>query len=507
MLALADSLHITVVPEIEMPGHSEEVLAVYPELSCSGEPGTSGEFCLGNEQTYVFLERVFSEVLELFPSEFIHIGGDEASSRAWMACPKCRALMEREGLKTPAELQAYAVHRIGRFLEAHGRRLVGWDEILEGGLSPTATVMSWRGEEGGIAVANHGNQVIMTPIGYMYMNMYQGAMESDRLAYGWNIPLSQVYGYDPYPAQILPEKRHLIWGVQANMWTEYAYGPEDVEYQLFPRTLALAELAWSLPANKDFGRFSRSLENQHVRLDLHGINYHIPMPEGVACSDVRFLDSVTLRLTNTRDYPMVYTLDGSAPTASSEVLNGPLTLDEECVVRVATLLPTGRLSPERRFTVSRTQLAPSADVETEPGIVRTLACGDFRRLGDLGTAQWGAPEVLPDFAFPFEGEQAGGAAIFTGYIDIPESGVYVFGTDADRLEIDSEEVVNNDGKLAMHQLGRGTRALEKGRHAFRMTFLNYPDGGRPRAWDRLGFVYKLQSDKEFVWAAPESMSH
>ena len=515
IVAYAAARQIDVIPEIEMPGHAMAAITAYPELSCRGGSyrvrnlwGVEQDvYCAGRERTFRFIEEVLSEIVELFPYEYVHVGGDECPKERWKECPLCQARMKQEGLKTEFELQSYFIRRVEKILQAKGRKLIGWDEILEGSLSPTATVMSWRGEEGGIAAANHGNQVIMTPIGYMYMNMYQGAMESDRLAYGWNIPLGQVYGYDPYPAQILPEKRHLIWGVQANMWTEYAYGPEDVEYQLFPRTLALAELAWSLPANKDFGRFSRSLENQHVRLDLHGINYHIPMPEGVACSDVRFLDSITLRLTNTRDYPMVYTLDGSAPTASSEVLNGPLTLDEECVVRVATLLPTGRLSPERRFTVSRTQLAPSADVETEPGIVRTLACGDFRRLGDLGAAQWGAPEVLPDFAFPFEGEQAGGAAIFTGYIDIPESGVYVFGTDADRLEIDSEEVVNNDGKLAMHQLGRGTRALEKGRHAFRMTFLNYPDGGRPRAWDRLGFVYKLQSDKEFVWAAPESMSH
>ena len=258
VLALADSLHITVVPEIEMPGHSEEVLAVYPELSCSGEPGTSGEFCLGNEQTYVFLERVFAEVLELFPSEFIHIGGDEASSRAWMACPKCLALMEREGLKTPAELQAYAVHRIGRFLEARGRRLVGWDEILDGGIPADAVVMSWRGEEGGRRAAAAGHDVVMTPGSHCYFDGYQDNPMTQPQAFSGYLPLSKVYSYDPAPEQMPARDR--VLGVQANLWTEYIPTPEQAEYMLYPRAFALAEVAWSPVEKRDYEDFrSRAL--------------------------------------------------------------------------------------------------------------------------------------------------------------------------------------------------------------------------------------------------------
>lgn len=258
VLALADSLHITVVPEIEMPGHSEEVLAVYPELSCSGRPGVNGEFCLGNEQTYVFLERVFSEVLELFPSEFIHIGGDEASSRAWMACPKCLALMEREGLKTPAELQAYAVHCIGRFLEARGRRLVGWDEILDGGIPADAVVMSWRGEEGGRRAAAAGHDVVMTPGSHCYFDGYQDNPMTQPQAFSGYLPLSKVYSYDPAPEQMPARDR--VLGVQANLWTEYIPTPEQAEYMLYPRAFALAEVAWSPVEKRDYEDFrSRAL--------------------------------------------------------------------------------------------------------------------------------------------------------------------------------------------------------------------------------------------------------
>ena len=258
VLALADSLHITVVPEIEMPGHSEEVLAVYSELSCSGRPGENGEFCLGNEQTYVFLERVFSEVLELFPSEFIHIGGDEASSQAWMACPKCRALMQREGLKTPAELQAYAVHRIGRFLEARGRRLVGWDEILDGGIPADAVVMSWRGEEGGRRAAAAGHDVVMTPGSHCYFDGYQDNPMTQPQAFSGYLPLSKVYSYDPAPEQMPVRDR--VLGVQANLWTEYIPTPEQAEYMLYPRAFALAEVAWSPVEKRDYEDFrSRAL--------------------------------------------------------------------------------------------------------------------------------------------------------------------------------------------------------------------------------------------------------
>ena len=255
VLACADSLHITVIPEIELPSHSEEVLAVYPELSCTGKPYTTGDFCIGNEATFEFLENVLTEVIDLFPSEWIHIGGDEASKANWTKCPKCRQRMEREGLQSVDELQSYAVHRIARFLEEHGRRLIGWDEILDGGLAPNAVVMSWRGEEGGRKAAAAGHDVVMTPGSHCYLDGYQDNPMTEPQAFSGYLPLAKVYSYDPAPEE-MPGREHIL-GVQANLWTEYIPTPEQAEYMLYPRLLALAEVAWSDPERKDYDDFHR----------------------------------------------------------------------------------------------------------------------------------------------------------------------------------------------------------------------------------------------------------
>lgn len=252
MVACGDSLHIVIVPEIEMPAHSEEVLAVFPELSCTGKPG-AGDFCIGNDATFEFLENVLAETLELFPSAYIHIGGDEASKVAWATCPKCRARMEREGLLGVDELQGYAVGRIERFLNAHGRQLVGWDEILDGDSTPEAVVMSWRNEESGRQAAAAGHEVVMTPDAYCYFDGYQDAPTAEPQAFSGYLPLEKVYGYNPAPADM--PGRGQVLGVQANLWTEYIPTPEQAEYMLYPRAFALAEVAWSPADEKDYADF------------------------------------------------------------------------------------------------------------------------------------------------------------------------------------------------------------------------------------------------------------
>lgn len=255
VVAFADSLHITIVPEIEMPSHSEEVLAVYPELSCAGRGDAGGDFCIGNDAVFEFLENVLAEVIDLFPSEYIHIGGDEASKRAWATCPRCRARMRREGLAGVDELQGYAVHRVERFLRSRGRRMIGWDEILDGGLSPDAAVMSWRGEEGGRRAAAMGHPVVMTPGAYCYFDGYQDNPTTEPQAFSGYLPLSKVYAYDPAPADMPGRER--VLGVQANLWTEYIPTPEHAEYMLYPRAFALAEVAWSPAEGKDSADFRR----------------------------------------------------------------------------------------------------------------------------------------------------------------------------------------------------------------------------------------------------------
>ena len=247
--------HITIIPEIEMPAHSEEVLTAYPELSCSGEPYKNADFCVGNEKTFTFLEDVLTEVMELFPSQYIHVGGDEAGKAAWKTCPKCQKRMKDEQLDNVDELQSYLIHRVEVFLNAHGRKLLGWDEILQGGLAPNATVMSWRGEQGGIDAVKSGHQAIMTPGSHCYIDSYQDAPYSQPEAIGGYLPLEKVYSYNPIPASLTPDEAKLIYGVQANLWAEYIQTDEHCEYMIYPRILALAEVAWSAPERKSWTDF------------------------------------------------------------------------------------------------------------------------------------------------------------------------------------------------------------------------------------------------------------
>lgn len=242
--------YITVIPEIEMPSHSEEVLTAYPELSCTHEPYKQADFCVGNEKTFEFLQNVLTEIIELFPSQYIHIGGDEASKASWKDCPLCRKRMKDQGMKDVNELQSYLIHRIELFLNSKGRSMIGWDEILEGGLAPNATVMSWRGEDGGIKAIRRGNKAIMTPGEFCYFDSYQDAPDTQPEAIGGYLPWSKVYSYEPVPDSLTTEEMNLVYGVQANLWTEYISTPSHVEYMLYPRALALAEVAWTMPKYK-----------------------------------------------------------------------------------------------------------------------------------------------------------------------------------------------------------------------------------------------------------------
>ena len=247
--------HIEIIPEIEMPSHSEEVMAAYPELGCSGEAYKDSDFCVGNEAVYTFLETVLAEVMEVFPSKYIHIGGDEAGKQHWKTCQKCQALMSKEGFSEVDELQSYMIRRIERFVNSKGRRIIGWDEILQGGLAPDATVMSWRGTEGGIEAMTHGHDVIMTPGRYCYLDHTQDAPFLEPESIGGYLPLDSVYVYEPIEPSMPADKRHHLLGVQANLWSEYVVTDEHAEYMYWPRAIALAETGWSQPEDKDLKNF------------------------------------------------------------------------------------------------------------------------------------------------------------------------------------------------------------------------------------------------------------
>ena len=265
VVAYAAERHITIIPEIEMPGHSEEVLATYPELSCSGKPYVNADFCIGTEKTFEFLENVLLEVIDLFPSEYIHIGGDEASKSSWKTCPRCQKRMADEHLNSVDELQSYMIHRIEKFLNDHGRKIIGWDEIIEGGLSPTATVMSWRGEEGGIKAVKAGNQAIMTPGKYCYLDAFQDAPNTQPMSIGGYLTLEKVYSFEPVPDSLSTKEAELILGVQGNVWTEHIPTPEHYEYMIYPRILALAEIGWSPSEVKKWDNFhTRALQAVNI---------------------------------------------------------------------------------------------------------------------------------------------------------------------------------------------------------------------------------------------------
>ena len=257
LLAYAAERHIEIIPEIEMPSHSEEVLAAYPELGCSGEPYKDSDFCVGSEEVFTFLQTVLDEVMELFPSEYIHIGGDEAGKAHWKTCPKCQQRMKDEGLKDVDELQSYMIRRIGEYVSSKGRRIVGWDEILDGGLAPGATVMSWRGTEGGIEAMSMGHDVIMSPGRYCYLDHTQDAPFREPESIGGYLPLDSVYVYEPIEKSMPEDRRHHLLGVQANLWTEYITEDAHAEYMYWPRAFAIAETGWSQPENKNLQDFRR----------------------------------------------------------------------------------------------------------------------------------------------------------------------------------------------------------------------------------------------------------
>ena len=281
VVAHAKKLYITVIPEIEMPGHSLAALASYPYLGCTGGPyevathwGVFKDiYCAGNDSTFKFLEDVLTEVMQLFPSKYIHIGGDEAPKDRWKKCPKCQARIKAEGLKDENELQSYFISRIEKFLNAHGRNIIGWDEILEGGLAPNATVMSWRGIKGGIAAARMHHNVIMTPGSYCYFDHYQGDPKKEPLAIGGFLPLSKVYSYEPVPKELTPDEQKYILGAQGNVWTEYIATPDYVEYMVYPRACALSEVDWTPASEKNYDDFLQRLKVNLKHLKVLGVNY------------------------------------------------------------------------------------------------------------------------------------------------------------------------------------------------------------------------------------------
>lgn len=359
IIAYAAERHITIVPEIDLPGHQQAALASYPELGCTGGPyevwrqwGISDDvICAGNEQSMQFLENVLSEVIDLFPSEFIHIGGDECPKVRWKTCPKCQARMRAEGIrgdkKHSAEeyLQSYVINRMEKFVESKGRHIIGWDEILEGGLAPNATVMSWRGMSGGIEAAKQQHKVIMTPNTFVYFDYYQSTdTENEPIAIGGYLPMEKVYQFEPTAG--IPEEGHkYVIGAQANLWTEYIPTFAQVQYMVLPRMTALAETQWSNPAHKNYDKFLPRVAHMTQLYDKLHYNYatHI-FDVNVKLTPNADKGCLTATLSKLGEGDIYYTTDGTEPTAASSKYEAPVELTANADFRAAVIRPNGSKS-------------------------------------------------------------------------------------------------------------------------------------------------------------------
>ena len=531
----AQDRFITIVPEIELPGHEMAAIAAYPELSCKGEQGVPRVIwgvedivmCAGKEEPFKFMEDVITEVAALFPGEYFHIGGDECPKTSWEKCPLCQARIRKEGLKADKnhtaeeKLQSYFVQRMEKVVNKLGKKMIGWDEILEGGLAPSATVMSWRGEKGGIAAASMNHDVIMTPGSEgMYLDHFQGDPKINPVSIGGFTTIEKVYKYNPLPdtlAQI--GKGNFIKGVQCNIWSEYMYNTDLMEYRIYPRILALSEIAWSPLARKDYKDFERRLDNAQVRLDGHNINYYIPQPEqpNGSCNFVAFTDKATMTFTTSRPMKMVYTLDGSEPTAESTVYNGPFDITENTTLKIASVLPSGKMGKARVITVEKQDLAPAKEVaKTTPGLNMEVFDGMYLNMNEFKAAnKSGNKKVIKSTRdltkqVPAPESMRGVkqyAAIADGYVNIPEDGVYYVSSELEEVWIDGKLIVDNSGEVKRFSRKDKSVALAKGLHEIKLVFLGHIIGGWPSNWNN-GAVKLRKSDAEkFTPISDEMLFH
>ena len=520
--------YITVIPEIDLPGHMMAAIAAYPNLSCKGEKWSPHTvwgiedlvMCAGKEDMFNFLGDIFDEIVPLFPGKYFHIGGDECPKTSWKNCPTCQKRIKDEGLQAEGKhtaeerLQSYVIKRVEKMLEKRGRKIIGWDEILEGGLSENATVMSWRGTQGGIEAAMQKHDVIMTPgSDGMYLDWYQGDSKIEPVT----IPsppryLSSTYNYNPVPDTIKTlGLAHHILGVQCNNWSEYMYTNAKMEYMMYPRAVALSEIAWSPLNKKNFKDFCRRLDANSIRLDEHNITYHMPLPEQPygSCDKVVITKDTTVTFTTSRPIKMVYTLDGTTPTPSSTVYTVPISVSGNTIIRIATVLPTGKMSKIRTVEVEKQAYAPAVKVEApKQGLKIKRIKGNFLKVNQLeladGTWEYTDINSLKDIKIKQIDDAAtlrganNYAAIAEGYINIPEDGVYYLSSRFEQVWIDNKLVINNEGDVKASTTNDSSVALAKGLHPIKIVFLSNIVGGWSSWWSKTSIEMRKDSEQQFT---------
>ncbi|WP_430811005.1 MULTISPECIES: family 20 glycosylhydrolase [unclassified Carboxylicivirga] len=480
---------ITVIPEIELPGHAQAALTAYPELGCTGGPykvakkwGIFKEvYCAGNEEVFTFLEDVLLEVMDIFPSKYIHIGGDECPKDRWKTCPKCKKRMKVEGCKDAHELQSYFIHRIEKFLNEHDRDIIGWDEILEGGLAPNATVMSWRGIKGGEAAAKQGHNVVMTPNTHFYLDYYQNDPKEDPLAIGGYLPLSKVYSYNPMAGELSEEEAKHIIGVQGNVWTEYMPESSYVEYMTYPRACAIAEVGWLPFEKRDYSAFAKRLQGHFKRLDVMNVNYFdkvlMPAP---SVEIVEFIDEGVLELTdNAVAAALYYTTDGTTPTAASSPYQGAIKVSEEGTIKAVAIDARGRSSKVLEVPAKRLSfIEGTASVGASKGVEVKLVKGEFATCKAVDEAD-GEMLVMKGITVPESAGNVHFGLAFEGVLSIDQDGLYQFilgSDDGSQFLLNGEVVIDNDGYHGM-RYKKASLALKKGNYPIKVLYFEGGGGG------------------------------
>lgn len=465
IVAYAAQRHVTVVPEIELPGHTLPSIVCYPNLACDPPGGNQNVYCAGSEKTFEFLENILDETLDLFPSPYIHIGGDEVYKGWWENCTRCRGRMAQEGLRDVDELQSYFVRRIDAFLTARGRKLIGWDEILEGGLAPNATVMSWRGTQGGIEAVRQGRDAIMCPTSHCYFDYSYGTT-----------PTEEVYLFDPAPEALAPDEASRILGAQGNLWTEWMPDEERVLHMAFPRAAALAEAVWLPQERKDLDDFLRRLNAHYARLDALGVTYRIPAPQPTAATLT--FDEVAIVAFQPAPPGMVirFTTDGAAPDASSPVYRQPFKISAGTVVRAATFsLRSSHPSDEVRLAC----VLPHEQREGNlvPGVAYRLYHGSWSRLPDFDALVPVATGATDRIGVHVKQREEQYGVRFEGYLNISADGEYEFqlgSDDGSVLRIAGAMVVDNNGLHAFVERSARVR-MKRGVYPFVLDY--FEQGG------------------------------
>jgi hexosaminidase len=512
VVAYAKARFVTIIPEIELPGHSSAALAAYPELGCAGGPyqvqtrwGVFDDvYCAGNDTVFSFMEDVLDEVVDLFPGTYIHIGGDECPKKAWKECRKCQARIAKEGLEDEHELQSYFIRRIEKYLLTKNRYIIGWDEILEGGLAPQATVMSWRGMAGGIEAAKQKHDVIMTPGSHCYLDHYQADPETQPLAIGGFTTLEKVYSFNPVPEELSPEEQKYILGAQGNVWTEYMKTTDHVEYMVYPRACALAEVVWTSPQARNYANFLVRMEQHYERLKALNVNYFYQVEKPVVESPkLFFLDKIEVELKKPFDNSEIrFTTDGSEPGPSSTLYAGKIALTQSTELKAITInLKNNLISPVLNVNVEKLDfIKPSEVTPKKKGLSRIRYKGRFSSVAGLDTCRSKEEGIAETITVP-EGEKAHTFGLrFSGYLNVEEKGVYHFNLNSDdgsRMYLNGDLFIDNDGYHAPQTVSGGA-ALETGYYPIEIVYFQGGGGAALRLdWKAKGTEFSQVPADQF----------